>query len=122
MYGSVPTIAIGVASAGVGVGNRRRGALASSSSNSFAMPKSSTFTVPDAVTMMFSGLRSRCTMFASCARTSAFTTGTTSSIARAIGTRLSVTIFASEVPSTYSSTMYGRPAYASTSWITTMCS
>ncbi len=31
------------------------------------MPKSSTFTVPPMVSMMFAGFRSRCTTFARCA-------------------------------------------------------
>ena len=77
----------------IAVGDRDRRVAAPRSSgrlaNSFAMPKSSTFTVPACVTMMLSGLRSRWTMPASCARVSARSTGTTSSAVRASGIRLS---------------------------------
>jgi hypothetical protein len=46
----------------------------------FAIPKSSTFTTPALVTMMLSGLRSRCTMPSAWARTSARATGTASTM------------------------------------------
>ena len=44
--------------------------LVSSGAVSFARPKSRIFTKPSRLTMMFSGLRSRCTIPAACARAS----------------------------------------------------
>ena len=49
------------------------------------MPKSSTLMVPESVTKMLSGLRSRWTMPCSCAQSSARSTGTMSSTARVDG-------------------------------------
>ena len=55
-------------------GRRQRGRLrpvVARGSSALAMPKSSTFTVPSGVSLMFAGFRSRCTMPRSCAASSA---------------------------------------------------
>ena len=78
--------------------------------------------LPACVTNTFSGFRSRCTIPASCARTSARTIGTAISTARAAGMRAPASRPRNGVPSRYSSTMYGVPSNSSTSWMTTMLS
>ncbi|QAT88401.1 hypothetical protein EJ065_6876 [Corallococcus coralloides] len=79
------------------------------------MPKSSTLMAPESVTTMFSGFKSRWTMPCSWAHSSARTTGTISSTARAGGRRWLPSTFVSGLPCRYSSTMNGPPVNSPTS-------
>ncbi len=135
MYGSVPTreplpenvtyvasastASISLVSA-TGAAIRSRSAPTGESKH-FATPKSRTFTEPRSVTKMFEGLRSRCTMPCSCARSSARATGIMSSTNARTVIRCSRSCD-SVLPSRYSSTMNGRPWCSPTSKMVTMFS
>jgi hypothetical protein len=90
-------------------------------SSALASPKSSTLTLPSAVSLMLAGLRSRCTMPFSCAASSA------SAICRAIASVSSTGMApcamrsCSVGPSTNSSTNALAPSESSTPWIVAMC-
>jgi len=77
---------------------------------SFAMPKSSSFTIPSSVTWIFDGLMSRCTIKFECACPTAVSTSR-NSFSRASTPKLHSSQWRSmALPFTYSNTRYGWPA------------
>ena len=80
------------------------------------MPKSTTFTVPLAVTRTFSGFRSRCTTPAACAAPSAPATSIATATACSGENRDAPSTSRSERPSTYSLAMKRQPSASSNAY------